>query len=248
MAILMSKKLPGMCIEEGRCFNDAPCGCRFWGGFGNNKHLTYVSFEKVLGEFLPIMLHPDLRHVENTYGGTASSFTSSMVEKTPFLQHFRVKKVFVKAFQSDKDEKELDLLFQHAEERGGEDISYKLRKEVDLMHASPGVIVTNNGKFAEKGGVLGIDYFSRSSLRLARIDKLINGNWGKSPNQKAITEKIIRENMNDQGECFIPWTRGGLIAGRMEKGILIKFDGYIYSRTGNVGNVGKQIVYPSEAI
>jgi hypothetical protein len=245
MAILMSKKLPGMCIEEGRCFNDAHCGCRFWGDFGTNKNVTYVSFEKVLGEFLPIMLHPEIQHVRNTYGKNGPSFTSSMVEKTPFLQHCRVKKVFIKGFKLPGDEKELNLLFQHAEERRGEDIAYKLRKEVDLMHANPGVLVSNNGKFAEKGGVLGVDYFSRSSLRLARIDKLINGNWGKRPNQKSITEKIIRENMNDHGECFIPWTRGGFILGRMEKGTIIKFDGYMYAHTGGGGTAG--CVYPSEA-
>jgi hypothetical protein len=240
----MSEKLPGMRYEEGRCFNDAHCGCRYWGKEAVQESKTYVSFEKVGGEFLPIIVHPNFHHIRTTYGN-CSSFTSSMVEKTPFLPHSRVEKVFLKAFKSHEDEKVLDLLFQHAERRGGEDIAFNLRKEVDLMLASPGVFVTNNGKFAEKGGVLGVDYFSRSSLRLARIDKLINGNWGKKPNQKSITEKIIRENMNDHGECFIPWTRGGLIAGRMEKGILIKFDGYMYSRTGNGG---KQIVYPSEAI
>jgi hypothetical protein len=245
MAILMNRKLPGMCIKEGRCFNDAHCGCRFWGSYGSNKRLMYVSFEKVLGKFLPIMLHPDIRHVGNTYGGWDSSFTTSTVEKTPFLQHFRVKKVFVKAFHSDKDEKDLDLLFQHAEETGGEDIAYKLRKEVDLMHASPGVFVSSNGKFAENGGVLGVDYFSCPSIRSAIRDRRININFGKKQNQRNVTEQIIRENMDDHGECFIPWTRGGLIAGRMEKGNLIKFNGYMYSRTGNGG---KQIVYPSEAI
>ncbi len=64
----------------------------------------------------------------------------------------------------------LDLLFQQAEERGGEDIAFNLRKEVDLMNASPGVFVTNNGKFAKNGGVLGLDYFSSSSIRSARRD------------------------------------------------------------------------------
>ena len=128
---------------------------------------------------------------------------------------------------------------------GGEDIAYKLRKEVDLMHASPGVFVSSNGKFAENGGVLGVDYFSCPSIRSAIRDKRININFGKKQNQRNVTEQIIRENMDDHGECFIPWTRGGLIAGRMEKGNLIKFNGYMYSRTGNGG---KQIVYPSEAI
>ena len=244
MAILMTKKLPGMCIKEGRCFNDAHCGCRLWGDFGTNKNLTYVSFEKVLGEFLPIMLHPDIRHVRNTYGGIGSSFTSSMVMKTPFLQHNRVKKVFVKGFKLPGDEKVLDLLFQHTEERGGEDIAYKLRKEVDLLNASPGFFVSNNGKFAEQGGVLCVDYFSSSSLGSAKRDKLINSNWGKQPNQRSITEKIIRENVNERGECFIPWSRGGLIAGYEKRGTLIKYNGYLYARS----NGGDTRVYPSEDI
>jgi hypothetical protein len=34
MAILMSNKLPGMCVKEGHCYNDAICGCRFWGDGG----------------------------------------------------------------------------------------------------------------------------------------------------------------------------------------------------------------------
>jgi hypothetical protein len=84
--------------------------------------LTYVSFEKVEGDFLPIMVHPDFCHIKHTYGSNGSSFTSSMIVNTPFLPHIRVNK--------------------EAEERGGEDISHKLRKEVDLKHASPGVIVS----------------------------------------------------------------------------------------------------------
>ena len=139
----------------------------------------------------------------------------------------------------------LDLLFQQAEERWGEDISHKLRKEVDLMNASRGVFVSSNGKFAENGGVLGVDYFSCPSIRSAVRDKRINSNFGKKPNQRSITEQIIRENVDDHGECWIPWTRGGVVAGRMQKGILIKFNGYMYARTGG-DRVG--CVYPSEEV
>jgi hypothetical protein len=115
MAILMSEKLPGMRYEEGRCFNDAHCGCRYWGKEAVQESKTYVSFEKVGGEFLPIIVHPNFHHIRTTYGN-CSSFTSSMVEKTPFLPHSRVEKVFLKAFKSHEDEKVLDLLFQR---RGG---------------------------------------------------------------------------------------------------------------------------------
>ncbi len=156
MAILMSNKLPGMCIEKGRCFNDAHCGFRFWGKEAVKESLTYVSFEKVEGDFLPIMVHPNFLNMRQTYSNDDTSFSSSMIVKTPFFPHVRVKTVFLKAFKSHEDEKVLDLLFQQAEERGGEDISYKLRKEVDLKKASPGVFVSSNGKFAEQGGVLGV--------------------------------------------------------------------------------------------
>jgi hypothetical protein len=71
-AILMRNKLLGMSYEEGRCFNDAHCGCRFWGNESLRETLSYVSYEKVDGVFLPIMVHPDLRHVEKTYGGNGS--------------------------------------------------------------------------------------------------------------------------------------------------------------------------------
>jgi hypothetical protein len=68
MVILMSNKLPGMSYEEGHCYNNAYCGCRFWGKGGTNEYLTYVSFEKKNGEFLPIMVHPDFYHIGCTYG------------------------------------------------------------------------------------------------------------------------------------------------------------------------------------
>ena len=207
--------------------------------------MTYVSYEKVDGEFLPIMVHPSFMNIKITYGHSHISLTSSMIIKTPFLQHTRVKNVFLKAFKSYEDEEMLDLLFQQAEERGGEDISYKLRKEVDLMKASRGVFVSSNGKFAENGGVLGVDYFSCPSIRSAVRYKRINSNFGKKPNQRSITEQIIRENMDDHGECFISWTRGGLIAGKTERGTLIKFNGYVYARTANVAR-GR--VYPSEEV
>jgi hypothetical protein len=242
MAILMSEKLPGMRYEEGRCFNDAHCGCRFWGENAVKESLTYVSYEKVDGKFLPINFHPDIDHVRNTYGRTNASFTSSMIVKTPFLQHNRVKKVFLKAFNSREEEKVLDLLFKQAEERGGEDITYNLRKEVDLLNASPGVLVSSNGKFADRGGVLGVDYFSLPSISSAKIGKWINQNWAKTPNdvRRHVNENTIRNNMDDRGECFIPWSQGGLIDGKKEKGTLIKFSGYMHARHGNV--------YPSEEV
>ena len=128
---------------------------------------------------------------------------------------------------------------------GGEDIAYKLQKDVDLLNASPGVFVFNNGKFAEQGGFLGVDYFSRSSLRMAIRVKLINSNWGKKPNQRSVTSEIIRENSNNLGKCFIPWPRGGWIAGYEKTGTLIKFNGYMYARSPNGGDTR---VYPSEEI
>ena len=113
-----------------------------------------------------------------------------------------------------------------------------------MKNASPGVFVSKNGKFAEQGGVLGVDYFSRPSIFMARKDKLINNNWDKSPNTRTITEQIIRENMDNRGECFIPWARGGWIAGKKERGTLIKFNGYMYARTGSGDAVG--CAYPLE--
>jgi hypothetical protein len=239
MAILLRNKLPGMSYEEGGCFNETHCGCRYWGEEAVKETRTYVSYEKVDGDFLPIMVHPNLRHVENSYGNCGKNLISSMIVKTPFLPHNRVGKVFMKAFKSNEDEKEIELLFQQAEERGGEEIAFKLRKEVDLKNASPGVLITKNGKFAENGGVLGKDFFNCISIRKAIDDKLINVNWGTRHNKRYITEKIIRENLNNRGECFIPWSsRGGRIPGYEKTGSLIKFSGYLYARRGNV--------YPSE--
>ena len=64
MAILLSEKLPGLRYEEGHSFNDAHCGCRFWGkGSFIKESLTYVSFEKVEEEYLPIIVHPEFHHV-----------------------------------------------------------------------------------------------------------------------------------------------------------------------------------------
>ena len=230
MAILMRNKLLGMNYKEGRCFNEAHCGCRFWGKEALMESLTYVSFEKVDDEFLPIMVHPNLQHVQSTYGDAGTLLNLSMITKTPFYPHNRVEKVFIKAFKSYDDEEEIDLLFQQAEERGGSEISYKLRKEVDLKNASPGVFVTKNGKFAEQGGVLGKDFFYFNSIRKARDGKMINGNWGTRSNKKTITNQIIKENMNSRGECFIPWSSGGCIAGHEITGSLIKFSGFVHAR------------------
>jgi hypothetical protein len=243
MAIWMSNKLPGMSYKEGRCFNDAICG--YWGCRDIYKNLTYVSFEKVQGDFLPIMVHPDIRHIKQTYGHNGL-FSSSMIVKTPFLSHVRLKKVFLKAFKSYQDEEVLELLFQQAEERGGEEISYKLRKEVDLKNASPGVFVSKNGKFREQGGVLGVDYSSHPSITSAIREKVINNNWGSRPNQRKVTLQLVRENMDERGECFIPWSRGGLIPGKKGNGTLVKFDGYMHARAGRDDAVG--CVYPSEEI
>jgi hypothetical protein len=128
---------------------------------------------------------------------------------------------------------------------GGGDFS-QASKGGGLKNGSPGVFVSKNGKFAEQGGVLGIDYFSHPGIKTAKKDKLISCNWGKCPNQRAITIQIIRDIMNDHGECFIPWSRGGWIAGSEEKSTLIKLSGYIHVRTGRDGEGGS--IYPSEEI
>ncbi len=49
--------------------------------------------------------------------------------------------------------------------------------------------------------------------------------------------------MNERGECFISWSRGGLIAGYEKRGTLVKFNGYMYA----CANGGDARVYPSEA-
>ena len=44
------------------------------------------------------------------------------------------------------------------------------------------------------------------SLNSANMDKLINVHWGSRPNQRTISERIIRENMDNGGECFVPYS------------------------------------------
>jgi hypothetical protein len=58
MVILMSNKLPGMSYKEGHCYNDAYCGCRFWGKGGTNEYLTYASFEKKMENFFQLWFIP----------------------------------------------------------------------------------------------------------------------------------------------------------------------------------------------
>jgi hypothetical protein len=38
------------------------------------------------------------------------------------------------------------------------------------------------------------------------MDKLINVHWGSRPNQRNISEQIIRENMDNRSECFVPYS------------------------------------------
>ena len=52
--------------------------------------------------------------------------------------------------------------------------------------------------------------------------------------------------MDNHGECFVPYSRGGWIAEKKEKGTLIKYNGFMYARTGLGDAVG--CVYPSEEI
>ncbi len=88
MAIWMSHKLPVLSSYKYGCsFNVGHCGCRWISSHASDSENTYVSYEKVDGVFLPLMVHPNLKDIRNIFGDfkTTQTFTSTQIINTPFI-------------------------------------------------------------------------------------------------------------------------------------------------------------------
>ena len=178
LAILMSFRLPGLKYNTGRCFNNGDCGCRFWGNGDDcfSSSWTYKTFEKVGEEFLPLMVHQNFKDLERVFGIERGENSGVKIQTSQsFTQFSNNSKVYVKAFCPYANSDEIEHLFQLANERGGDERSYELRKEVYMMNATPGVIVSKTGKFEEDGGILGVDFMGFTSLKKAIVEKNLEG-------------------------------------------------------------------------
>ena len=78
-----------------------------------------------------------------------------------------------------------------------------------MKNASPGVFISNNGKFAEKGGVLGIDFVNCKSILEAITKKLINSNWGKSLTRERFRIKSLRRTWSAVSVLFLGHVEDG---------------------------------------
>ncbi len=131
---------------------------------------TYISFEKVGEEFLPLMVHQDFHDARRVFGRDigGKSISSEMIQTSQSItQYSHNSKVYVKAFSPYTNRDEIEHLFQLANKRGGDERSYELQKELYMMSASPGVTISKTGKFEEDGRILGVDFMGFTSLKMA---------------------------------------------------------------------------------
>jgi hypothetical protein len=191
------------------------------------------------------MVHQQLNDFWRVFGERDKNLSCDTIHTSQtFCQHSHNSKVYVKAFSPYTNSDEIEHLFQLASKRGGDERSYELRKEVDMMSASPGVIVSKTGKFMENGGILGVDFAGFNSLKLAQIIGVINWKVGKKPNRKNLMLQMLRNNINERGVCFVPNSNGSTIP-NYGKGVLVKFSGYVHARKGRSETL-KGSIYPAE--
>jgi hypothetical protein len=187
-----------------------------------------------LGCLRPLIVHDSWRNVNDCYG-KITTFTSNIcIESSDAVQHPRVGRVFIKVI---KNEQEILRLYEETQARRGEDIAYSLRREVDFSsrNCSRGIEVSYNGNFSSDGGILDVDYsWARSCTYARRVSKIAPHGVGSKGVD--FSEKNIRS-LIDAGNgvyAFIPWNsdRGRIIRGH-GKGILVKFEGFMYQKKGS---------------
>jgi hypothetical protein len=184
----------------------------------------------------PLIVHDSWRNVYDSYGKVDAFTANICTESSDAVQHPRIGKVFIKVI---KNEQEILRLYEESQARRGEDIAYSLCREVDYSsnNCSRGIELLYNGKFSSDGGILDVDYSWARSCRYARfVSKIAPHYIGMNSKGVHFSEKNIRS-LIDAGNgvyAFIPWDsdRGRIIRGH-GKGILVKFDGFMYQKKGS---------------
>ena len=141
----------------------------------------------------------------------------------------RIKKVFIRATQ---DQVEIRRWYEESQENDGADIAYELRREADLSSkmATRGIETSYNGKFSSDGGTLGVDYNWAKSCRRAMLEKMLPHYVGLRSNGVNVNEVNLSRLISDAGTgfAFIQWCNGRVIKGYEGKGVLVKFNGFVY--------------------
>jgi hypothetical protein len=140
----------------------------------------------------------------------------------------RIKKVFIRATQ---DQVEIRRWYEESQENGAE-IAYELRREADLSSklATRGIETSYNGKFSSDGGTLGVDYNWAKSCKRGIVEKMLPSYVGLQKNCVYVNEVNLSRLISDAGTgfAFIPWCNGQVIKGYEGKGVLVKFNGFVY--------------------
>ena len=140
--------------------------------------------------------------------------------------------MFIRAI---RDQDEIQRLYEESQARKGDEIAYELRKEVDLssVHATRGIEISYNGKFSSNGGILDVDFHWTKSVRTALVKKYVPQYIGSRIDGVRVTEDNIASRLHAETEhAFIPWCNGLDIRGH-GRGVLVKFDGFIYHQVGS---------------
>ena len=147
------------------------------------------------------------------------------------VQHPRVKTVFIRAFQNQD---EIQRLYEESQARRGDEIAYELRREVDLSskHATRGIETSYNGKFSSNRGILDEDYSWARSVKQAILNNYVPQYIGSRIDGVRVNVDNIASRFHTETEhAFIPWCNGLVVRGH-GRGVLVKFDGFIYQQVG----------------
>ncbi len=113
MAIWWETKMKKCVSLAFGCFlSIAVCGYRpFVRGPKSQENLTYVSFEKDSNnKYTPLKVHDNWHDVNRTYGqGTETMHSSALMDNDSYVQHTRVKDVYIRRFATEND---IDALFR----------------------------------------------------------------------------------------------------------------------------------------
>ena len=167
--------------------------------------------------------------------------TKLVIGSRDAVMHPRIKKVFIRATQAQV---EIQRWYEESQENGAE-IAYELRREADLSSkmAARGIETSYNGKFSSDGGILDVDYHWAKSITRGIIDKILPAFVGPRKNGVRVNEENIARLISDAGTGFalIQWCHGQVIKGKEGKGVLVKFNGFVYLQLGSGENRMKVI-------
>ena len=218
-------------------------------GRADRANHTYVSYElDSKNEYALLMVHDLWEDVNRTYGEGTEKMNARVVwDNDSYVQHTRVKDVYIRRFDTMRDIEALQDLCDVARERLGESRAAELRKLMDLKNASRGLYVSKTGKLPDNGGLSGRDYEEFSSVNRAFEGRLpgackIDGKTHHYTYRSIV--KLVAE--NEGKPLFIPASRKGNVLKHGDyngkKGFVIQFSPFLFPRDCHV-SVGTRTKY-----